>query len=173
MKLSFTGRALAAILLLSLPLCAQQTGKLKCKVNPGRAGVFLDGKYLGPAANFAMARSYAVPAGEHELKLEEPRYKPIVKKVTITAGKQTTVSEKMEALPIPKPPFGRIRTVSSEKFSAVYINDKYYGHADEFNNCSQGLLLPPGTYDVRIEPPSGSPIRQKVTLEANKIVVVK
>lgn len=172
MKLFFSGRTLAALLLLALPVVAQD-GKLKCKVNPGRAGVFLDGKYLGPAANFAKARTYSVPAGEHELKLDEPRYKSITKKVTVTAGKQTTVSEKMEALPVPKPPFGRIRTESQDKYAAVYLNDKFYGHADEFSNCSQGLLVPPGTYEIRIEPKGGSPVRQKVTVEANKIVIVK
>jgi hypothetical protein len=173
MKLIRSGLILAAVLLVALPVAAQQTGKLKCKVNPGRAGVFLDGKYLGPAANFAMARTYSVPAGEHELKLDEPRYKTITKKITVSAGKQTRVSEKMEALPVPKPPFGRIRTMSNDKFAAVYLNDKFYGHADEFSNGSQGLLVPPGAYTVRIAPVSGAPVSQKVTVEANKTVIVK
>jgi len=172
MKVLFTG-PLAALLLVALPVCAQQTGKLKCKVNPGRTGVFLDGKYLGPAANFAMARTYTVPAGEHELKLEEPRYKSVTKKITVTAGKQTTIGEKLEALPLAQPPFGRIRTMNPDKFAAVYLNDRFYGHVDEFSNSSQGLLVPPGSYDVRIEPTSGSPVRQKVTVEADKTVIVK
>jgi hypothetical protein len=36
------------------PLAAQAKGDayLKCDVNPGRTGVFVDGKYVGPAANF-------------------------------------------------------------------------------------------------------------------------
>jgi hypothetical protein len=173
MKLIRSGLTLAAVLLVAAPVFAQQTGKLKCKVNPGRAGVFLDGKYLGPAANFAVARTYSVPAGEHELKLDEPRYKSISKKITVTAGKQTTVKEKMEALPVPKPPFGAIRTINNDKFAAVYLNDKFYGHVDEFSNGSQRLLVPPGTYEVRIVPASGAPIVQKITVEANKTVVVK
>jgi hypothetical protein len=120
-----------------------------------------------------MARTYDVPAGEHELKLEEPRYKGITKKITVTAGKQTTVKEKMEALPLAKPPFGSIRTVNADKFAAVYLNDKFYGHVDEFSNGSQRLLVPPGSYDIRIEPKGGTPIRQKITVEANKTVIVK
>src|SRR5262249_1497716 len=103
MKRSF-GLLLAILILLSLPLAAQQTGTLKAKIDPGRAGVFPDGKYLGPAANFRVARTYTVPAGDHELKLEEPRYEGIAKKITIQPGKRTVVSEKMKALPTPKGP---------------------------------------------------------------------
>jgi len=167
------GLTLAALLILSLPLAAQQPGSLVCKVNPGRAGVFVDGKYLGPAANFRVARTYGVSAGEHELKLVEPRYQEITKKVTVTAGKKTVVKETMTALPVPKPPFGRIRTENKDKFAAVYVNGKYYGHADEFSNADQGLLIPPGEYEVRVEPLSGSPVVQKVKVEENKTVIVK
>ena len=47
-----------------LPCSAADTGRLKTEVNPGRAGVFVDGKYLGPAANFRIARTYDVAAGD-------------------------------------------------------------------------------------------------------------
>lgn len=162
-----------ALLLAALPLAAQQTGTLKVNVNPGRAGVFVDGKYLGPAANFRMARTYAVAAGEHELKLVDPRYEEVVTKVTITAGKKTVVAETLKAVPLAKPPFGVLRTEAADKFAAVYINGKFFGHAGEFNNSMQGLLLPPGEYEVRIEPAGGAPVSQKVTIEANKTFIVK
>jgi len=70
----------------SLACTAADTGRLKTEVNPGRAGVFIDGKYVGPAANFKIAKTYEVAPGEHELRLVDPRYQEIVKKVTITAG---------------------------------------------------------------------------------------
>jgi hypothetical protein len=154
---------------------AQQgsTGFLKTKVNPGRAGVFVDGKYVGPAANFGSSRKYSVAAGEHEVKLVEPRYEEMTTKVTVTAGKTTTLKETMKALPAPKPPFGRIRTECPDKFAAVYLNGKYVGHADEFSNSGQGLLISPGEYDVKVVPTSGGAgVEQKVKVEANKTVVV-
>jgi len=171
-KVMKTVLALTYSLLLALPLAAQ-TGTLKVKADPGRAGVFVDGKYLGPASNFGMSRTYTVAAGEHELKLAEPRYQEIVTKVTIEAGKRSVVTEKMTALPVPKPPFGTIRTHSADKYAAVYINGKYYGHNDEFDNFAQGLLLPPGQYEVRIEPASGAPAVKSVTVVANQTVVVQ
>ncbi len=45
------------------------------------------------------------------------------------------------------------------------------GHADEFSNSGQGLLLPPGEYTVKIVPGSGTPIEQKVKLTAKQTVV--
>ena len=78
----------------------------------------------------------------------------------------------MKPLPPPKGPFGGLRTPVPEKYAAVYINDKFYGHAGEFNNSSQKLMLPVGEYTVRVEPSSGTPINQKVKIEAGKTVLV-
>lgn len=155
-------------------LCAaQQTGSLCVKTSSGRTGVFVDGKYMGPAANFGVARTYDVPAGNHEVKLVEPRYEEATTSVSIKAGKKTTVRQALKELPPPKGPFGRLRTQSSDKFAAVYVNDKYMGHAGEFNNSMQGLLLPAGEYAVRVVPASGAPLARSVKIEADKVVIVK
>ena len=158
----------------ALPVAAQQgNGYLKAKINPGRAGVFIDGKYVGPAANFRMARKYAVPVGEHEVKLLEPRYEDIVTKVQVTAGKTTVISETMKALAPAKPPFGRLRVEGGDKFTAVYVNDKFMGHAGEFNNPVQGLLLNPGDYTGRIVPAGGAEREEKIKIDADKTTVIK
>ena len=140
----------------------------------GRAGVFIDGKYVGPAANFKVGRKYAVAPGEHEIRLVEPRYEEIVKKVTIQPGKTLKLSETMKALPLSKPPYGRIRTMSSDKFAAVYVNGRYMGHVDEFSNSWQGLQLNPGEYTVKIVPVSGTGGKEeKIKLEADKVTIVR
>lgn len=149
------------------------TGYLKTKVDPGRAGVFIDGKYVGPAANFKIARKYAVAPGDHEVRLSEPRYEEVVRKVTIKANETTTVSEKMRALPLAKPPFGKLRILGFDKYAAVYVNGRYNGHADEFSNFAQALLLNPGEYTVRIEPMTGTAHEEKVKIEADKETIVK
>ncbi len=166
-------RILVAFIVASLTCFAADNGKLKTEVNPGRAGVFVDGKYVGPAANFKIARTYDVAPGEHEIKLADPRYQEIVKKVTIEAGKKTVVKETMVALPPAKPPFGRLRVENGDHFSAVYVNDRYMGHADEFDNFAQGLLLNPGTYEVKIVPVNGAPVTKSITIEADKTVIFK
>jgi hypothetical protein len=157
-----------------VPSTGQQgTGYLKTKIDPGRAGVFIDGKYMGPAQNFGIGRRYALAAGEHEVKLVEPRYEDLVTKVTIQAGKTLTLKERMKALPKPQPPFGRLRTIAPDKYSAVYVNGKFMGHAGEFNNVMQGLLLNPGEYTVKVVPPSGGEgTEEHVKIEADKVTIV-
>lgn len=159
----------------ALPLVAQPnaSGYLVAKVNPGRAGVFVDGKYLGPASNFRVARTYSLPAGEHEVRLMDPRYQEVVTKVTIQAGKKTKLHQTLTAVPLAQPPFGRLRTISTDKFAAVYVNDKFCGHADEFSNSSQALLLNPGEYEVKVVPATGAPISTKVKIETDKTVIVR
>jgi len=165
------------LLVFSLIALAQKgdTGQLKTKVNPGRTGVFVDGKYLGPAANFRSARTYSLPAGEHELLLTEPRYKDFTTKITIQAGKTAVLERRMEPLPVPKPPFGRLRVVqsSSGKFGAVYLNGKYMGHIDEFSNFAQGLLINPGEYQLKIAVVGGGQDHEEnITIKENQTTTV-
>ncbi len=166
--------ALLAVVAGTAVVGQQDTGYLKTSVNPGRAGVFIDGKYVGPAANFRIDRRYAVAAGTHEVRLCEPRYEDVVRNITIEPGKTTRLTENMKRLPVAQPPFGRLRTVASDKFAAVYVNGKYMGHADEFSNSMQGLLLNPGEYTVKVVPSGGADgIEEQVTIEADRVSVVR
>ncbi len=175
MKLIGKGLVILALFAAAGALTAQQADKayLKTNVNPGRAGVFVDGKYVGPAGNFRIGQKYALPPGQHQVKLVDPRYEEFTTTVELKAGKTTKLAETLKPLPPAKGPFGSLRTPVPEKFAAVYINDKFYGHAGEFNNSSQALMLPVGEYTVRIEPPGGTPITQKVKLEEGKTVIVQ
>ncbi len=172
---SLAHNAALLIAVATIPVVGQQsTGYLKTKVDPGRAGVFVDGKYVGPAGNFGVGRKYAVAAGEHEVKLSEPRYEDVVTKVTIQPGKTATLAQTMKALPPPKPPFGRLRTIAPDKFDAVYVNGRFMGHAGEFNNCLQGLMLNPGAYTVKVVPVNGAGEKEEqVKIEADKTTIVR
>jgi hypothetical protein len=168
------GLGILVLMALATPVFAQAPGYLKTVVEPGRAGVFVDGKYVGPAKNFGSARKYPLTAGEHDVKLVEPRYEEANQKVTITAGKTTVLNQSLKVLPAPKPPFGRIRIVGATKYSAVYLNDKYYGHADEYSNPAQALLVPPGEYDLKIVGVDGGPSKEeKVKITADQTTLVK
>jgi hypothetical protein len=133
-----------------LLLYLASNGFLKVKANPGRAGVFVDGKYLGPAANFRMARKYAVAAGEHELVLRKPRYQEYKTTVKIEAGRTTIVTQSLQLRTLAKPPFGSLKVKGFEKYAAVFVNEAYMGHADEFDGSNERPLLNPGDYNVKV-----------------------
>ncbi len=165
-----------ALLVASSTVQAQQAGSgfLKVKARPGRTGVFVDGKYLGPAANFRMARKYAVAAGEHELVLREPRYQEYRGTVKIEVGKTTTISQSLQPLPRPNPPFGKLKVKGFEKYAGVFVNGAYMGHADEFDGPNEALLLNPGNYEVRITSQAGSTLlEEKVTIQQDKVATIR
>jgi hypothetical protein len=174
--------AIAVGLVMASSLSAQDTGYIKASGKPGNAGVFVNGKYIGPATRFTVPEKYSVPAGEIEVIFRDPRYEEYKTKVTVTAGKTTKVKFKLTKLPEPQPPFGTLRlgggvpesyiSVAAGDTGAVYINDKFYGYCDELNNKGSGLLLKPGTYDVYIDSPTYGQIRQKVTVEANQTTII-
>jgi hypothetical protein len=161
---------------------AQETGFVKARGKPGDAGVFVNGQYVGPASRFTVPEKYAAPVGDVEVSFKDPRYEEYTTKVTIRAKKTTHIKYSLKKLEEPKPPFGRFRLGGGEPESfisiaagdtgAVYINDRYYGYVDELNNPGGGLLLPPGTYDLHVVSPIFGDIRQKITIEANKVTVV-
>ena len=167
---------------MALPAAAQDTGFIKAYGAPGDAGVFVNGKYLGPAHRFTLSEKYPAPAGELEVTFKEPRYEDYTAKVTVRPHKTTKIKYSMKALEPAKPPFGRLRlgggepesfiSVAAGDTGPIYLNDKFVGYVDELNNAGGGLLINPGTYDVRVDSQKFGEIHQKVTIEANKVTVI-
>ena len=162
------------------PLFGQ--GYIKCSGNVGRAGIFVDGKYVGPVARFTVAEKYEVAPGQHEIVLRDPRYEDFQTSVTVEEGKTTKIKFTMTKKPLPSPPFGRVRfgggapdsfmSVVAGDTSAVYVNNAFWGYVDEFNNVGGGLVIPPGTYELKVDSPIYGQINEKVTVEANRVTVI-
>jgi hypothetical protein len=164
----------------AIPAMAQD-GKILAVGRPANAGVFIDGKYVGPASRFTVPERYAVPPGEHEVSLRDPRCEDFTTKVTVAAKKKTKIKYSLKKLPEPQGPFGTLRfggdgdqsfmSVTAGDTGAVFLNDKFYGYIDELNNKGSGLLLPPGTYKLRVEN-SQFNMNREVSIEANKITQI-
>lgn len=163
------------------PVVLAQSGSVVAKGKPGNAGVFIDGKYIGPASRFTVPEKYEVNPGDHEVTLKDPRYEDFTTRVSVTAKKKTTVKYSLKALPVPQGPFGTMRfggdgassfmSVTSGHVGAIYLNDKFYGYIDELNNKGSGLLLPVGTYKLRVDS-EDYPINRDVTIEADKMTII-
>lgn len=178
MKNTFSSRFYAVIslafstLLVAVPMLAAN-GSLVVKVKPKVAGVFVDNAYKGTVAKCSHNRdAISLAAGEHKVSIIDPRYEPLTKTVTITAGQTTVLRETLKPKPLAQPPFGVLKIKKGNR-AAVYLNNAYYGEADEFNGPGQELLLKPGTYNLRVTPlGGGSPLEQKVTITAHHTTVI-
>jgi hypothetical protein len=139
-------------------LCASasfaQDGKLKIKVTPSQAYVFVDGNAIREGS-----REIKVSAGKHTVVVVNYGYKMSTQDVTVTAGKTTDVTVALEAYGDKVAgPWGRVYISGTDVRAAVLSNGKtpgyFVGHVDEFNNdfwvWKQELLLPPGTHHLTI-----------------------
>ena len=173
------------LLLLTLPLTSvigAEQGFIKARGNPGDAGIFVDGKYVGPASRFTVPEKYALDPGTHDIVIRDPRFEEFSVKVTIAGRKTTKISYHPKRLPEPTGPFGRFRLGGGEKESfisvtggdvgAVYLNTRFVGYVDELNNLGSGILLPVGDYDLLISSPLFGEIKQTVKIEANKLTII-
>ena len=164
-------------------LQGQDTGFVRAHGKPGNAGLFINGTYAGPASRFTVPEKYSSPAGEVEVTLKDPRYEDFTTKVTVRAKKTTKMKYALKPRELAKPPFGTFRlgggepesflSISAGDIGAVYLNDRFFGHVDEFNNKGAGVLLNPGTYELHISSPTYGEIRQTITIEANKMTIVQ
>jgi hypothetical protein len=167
-------------LAVALALCANasfgQEGKLKIKVTPPQAYVFVDG-------NAIREGSYPVKlaAGKHTVVVVNYGYKISTQDVNIEAGKTTDL--KVALVPYGDKvagPWGRVYISGTDVRAAVLSDGKtpgyFVGHVDEFNNdfwlWKQELLLPPGTHHLTITRGGKELWSGDVNVEAGKKVSI-
>ncbi len=176
LKFGRFGIILALVLMIgaTLPLMAQEDARIRVQAEPSTAGLFIDGKYVGSAENFAISNTYHVTPGEHTIRLVDPRCEDYETTITAVAGKTKKFDFKLTRKEVPQPPFGQIRTIQgANKFTGVWLNAQYVGHVDEFSNVFQRLLVPPGSYLIRFEnPETGASYEESITISANQTTTV-
>jgi hypothetical protein len=65
---------------------------LKLKVQPDRAAVFLDGRYIGHVGEFGgKFHSLVIASGTHRIKIELPGYRTFETEITLLAGQKSEV----------------------------------------------------------------------------------
>jgi hypothetical protein len=87
------------------------TSTLKLNVQPSRAAVFLDGRFVGHASEFGGAfHSMLISPGKHMIKVELPGYRTFETEVNLLAGQKSEIKTDLvkgsieQASPEIKPP---------------------------------------------------------------------
>ena len=178
MRLKLLSVALLSVMTLPLVAASGDT-KIRVRSGPRGAGLFVDGKYIGPAGRFSVPETYTIEPGSHDISLKDPRYEDFNSKVDAQAGKTTKLSAKLKKKEPPKGPFGRLRlkggeaesfwSVAAGDIGAIYLNGAFMGHVDELNDVKGGLLVPAGTYELKVQSQIYGEFTKMVTIEAGKV----
>jgi hypothetical protein len=151
-----------------------QDGKLKIKVTPKQAYVFVDGNAIREGN-----QSIPLSPGKHTVVVVNYGYKISTQDVTIEAGKSTPLEVKLDSYGgTVSGPFGDVELKGDER-AAVLSNGTtpgyFVGHVDEMNFdwiWHQNLLLPPGTHHLTVTHHGKDVWSGDVTVVANKKVIV-
>jgi hypothetical protein len=132
------------------------------------AGVFVNGKYYGSAKMFVFrTKPLELPPGTYEVEIVDPRCKTLKVKAEIKEGMMTNIRQSLECSAKVQGPFGELATEGYGN-SAIYLNGQYYG-----NTSDAGILIAPGTYDLKIVPVGGSQGREgKITINADETLLL-
>ncbi|MGH9699489.1 MAG: OmpA family protein, partial [Candidatus Acidiferrales bacterium] len=131
-----------------------QDGKLRIKVTPKQAYVFVDGKAINDGGH-----TMSLSAGKHTVAVVNYGYQISTQDVTIEAGKKTDLNVTLQAYGDKVAgPWGRVFITGGDTRAAVLSDGTtpgyFVGHVDEFDNdfwvWKQELLLPPGKHHLTI-----------------------
>ena len=167
---------IAMVLALSATASFAQDGKLKIKVTPPQAYVFVDGNAIRDGSH-----TMKLAAGKHTVVVVNYGYKISTQDVNIEAGKTTDLNVALEAYGDKVGgPWGRVYISGTDPRAAVLSEGKtpgyFVGHVDEFDNdfwlWKQELLLPPGTHHLTITRGGKELWSGDVNVEAGKKVSI-
>ena len=152
-----------------------QDGKLKIKVIPKHAYVFVDEKAIRDGSE-----TISLTPGKHVVVVLNYGYKISTQDVNIDSGKTTDLKVTLEAAGAAvNGPYGQIEFKGGDSHAAVLLNGKtpsyFVGHIGATNHdwwWHRNLLVPPGTYHVDVTKNGSDVWTGDVTVAANQKVSI-
>ncbi|MBV9340518.1 MAG: PEGA domain-containing protein [Acidobacteria bacterium] len=130
------------------------------------AGVWVDGQYVGYVKELNGDRKLLILPGKHEILVRQPWYKDYVEQAILEPGEVHVVKLSLlrDTRVPPKDATAELRISASPVRAAVFVDEQFAGHVDEFEGMGKGMLLTPGQHRVRIALPGYLPFETTVEL---------
>ena len=162
------------------PLMAQTTvlGELKfegkSKVEK-TSGVWIDGKYVGYMSELWGTKRILLIPGDHQLVVRQAGYKDFTETLTVEPRELLAVPVKMEKETSDTWPTvtAQLKVDIQPDRAAVFVDDRFLGHAGELGGAFHSMLLSPGMHKIKVELPGYQSFETDVNLVAGQKSVVK
>jgi hypothetical protein len=134
------------------------------------SGVWVDGQYVGYLKELKGSKKILLLPGEHEIVVRQAGYKDFAQRVLLQPGEKHLLEVKMEK----DPRVQRLSATAEVKLSvrpnraAVFVDDLFVGHVDEFDGPGQGMLVSPGKHRIKLALPGYQPFETEINLLANQ-----
>ncbi len=146
----------------------------KTKLEQG-AGVWIDGNYVGYLKELKGKKKIMLLPGQHEVIVRQSGYLDNVQKVVVQPGEKKLVSVTLQLAPHATVPdvTAKLKLNIKPKRAAVFLDEKYVGHASEFGGKFRSMEISPGKHKIRVELPGYRTFVTEVDLLANQETEVK
>lgn len=134
------------------------------------AGVWVDGQYVGYVKELNGNKKLLLLPGKHEIVVRQPWYKDYVEQAVLEPGEvhTITVSLAKDGRIPPRSAMGELKISTTPERAAVFVDDQFTGHANEFDGLGKAMLLTPGQHRVRIALPGYLPFETVVDLRPHQ-----
>ena len=135
-----------------------------------QAGVWVDNQYLGYLKELKGSKKVTLLPGEHEVVVRQGGYKDFTQKVVLEPGQKLQLRVKLERDPRFQVPAvtAEIKMSVDPNRAAVFIDDLYAGHVNEFDGLGRALLVAPGKHRIKIALPGYQDFETEVNLQPNQ-----
>ena len=139
------------------------------------SGVWIDGGYVGYLKELKGSKKVMLLPGNHEVIVRQSGYQDFVQNVVVEPGGTRLVSVSMHLAPRATVPeiTATLKLKIKPDRSAVFLDEKYVGHAGEFGGAFKSMKISPGKHRVRVELPGYRTFDTEVNLLADQETEVK
>jgi len=138
------------------------------------SGVWIDGQYVGYLGELKGSKKVMLLPGDHELSVRQGGYQDFARTIVIEPRLILTVPVKMQRAPDATWPSvtAELKVDVHPERSAVFVDDKFLGHASELGGL-HSMLLSPGMHRIKVELPGYQTFESDVNLVAGQKSIIK
>jgi hypothetical protein len=139
------------------------------------SGVWVDGQYVGYLKELKGSKKVLLLPGEHIITVRQDGYQDFTERVVLQPGEKQLVRVAMaKALTGPLPRVtAEVKIAVNPSRAAVFLDGLFVGHVGEFEGVGRGMLVAPGSHQIRIALPGYQTFETAINPIANQKVEIK
>jgi len=134
------------------------------------SGVWVDGEYVGYLKELKGSKKILLLPGQHLITVRQDRYQDFTETVLLQPGQKEVVRVAMvKAATGPLPDVtATVKIMVNPSRAAVFLDGLFVGHVGEFEGLGRGMLVAPGTHQIRIALPGYQTFETDINPLANQ-----
>jgi hypothetical protein len=139
------------------------------------SGVWVDAQYVGYLKELKGKKKILLLPGTHQITVRQSGYDDFTHEIVVEPGQTQTLEVAMKLSPRASAPdvTATLKLRVQPDRAAVFLDDKFVGHAGEFGGAFRSMLISPGKHRIKVELPGYRTFETEVNLLAGQKSEVK